>query len=165
MSRTALCLELNFALLFKILTPFIFQNTWWLFLLVHSCVLHIFLCYFILQKDSLQVKPLSTRGIKKEFKFRIHCVKSVHIRSFSGPSFRAFGLNTETYKASLRIQSKCGKIRTRKTPNTDTFNSVITDWITEWFFLFSEEGSLDPMCVPVFLPKETMGSICLYKFS
>ena len=30
----------------------------------------------------------------------------------SGPYFPAFGLNTERY-ASLRIQSKCGKIRTR----------------------------------------------------
>ena len=29
------------------------------------------------------------------------------------------------YSVSLRIQSKCGKIRTRKTPNTDTFRAVI----------------------------------------
>ena len=33
---------------------------------------------------------------------------------FSGPYFLAFGLNTERYEVSLRIQSKCGKIRTRK---------------------------------------------------
>ena len=31
----------------------------------------------------------------------------------SGPYFPAFGLNTERYKVSLCIQSKCGKIRTR----------------------------------------------------
>ena len=31
----------------------------------------------------------------------------------SGPYFPAFGLNTESYSASLRIQSECGKIRTR----------------------------------------------------
>ena len=43
-----------------------------------------------------------------------HCVKSVRIRSFAAPHFPAFGL------VSLRIQSECGKIRTRKTPNTDT---------------------------------------------
>ena len=36
----------------------------------------------------------------------------------------AFGLNTERCSASLRIQSECGKIRTRKTPNTDTFHAV-----------------------------------------
>ena len=33
---------------------------------------------------------------------------------FSGAYFPAFGLNTERYGFSLRIQSKCGKIRTRK---------------------------------------------------
>ena len=33
---------------------------------------------------------------------------------FSGPHFPAFALNTERYSVSLRIQSECGKIRTRK---------------------------------------------------
>ena len=50
-----------------------------------------------------------------------HCVKSVRIWSYSGPHFPAFGLNTERYGESLRIQSECGKIRTRITPNTNTF--------------------------------------------
>ena len=50
-----------------------------------------------------------------------HCVKSVHIRSYSGPYFRASGLNTERYGVSLHIQSECGKIRTRISPNTGTF--------------------------------------------
>ena len=44
------------------------------------------------------------------------------------PHFPAFGLNTETYEVSLRIQSECGKIRgkmrTRITLNTDTFYAV-----------------------------------------
>ena len=31
----------------------------------------------------------------------IHCVKNVRIRSYSGPHFFAFGLNTERYSASL----------------------------------------------------------------
>ena len=39
------------------------------------------------------------------------CVKS---GVFSGPYFPAFGLNTERCCVSLRIQSECGKIRTRK---------------------------------------------------
>ena len=51
-------------------------------------------------------------------------MKSVSIRSYSGPHFPAFGLNTETYGVSLRIQSECGKIRIRVTPNTDTFYAV-----------------------------------------
>ena len=51
--------------------------------------------------------------------YLIHCVKSVRIRSSSGPYFLAFEL-------SLRNQSECRKMRTRKTPNMDTFHAVIT---------------------------------------
>ena len=54
-----------------------------------------------------------------------HCVKSVRTRSYSGPCFPAFGLNRERYSVSIRIQSECGKIRTRVTPNTDTFHAVL----------------------------------------
>ena len=43
-----------------------------------------------------------------------HCVKSVQNGVYSGPYFPAFGLNTKIYAVNLRIQSKCGKIRTRK---------------------------------------------------
>ena len=53
-----------------------------------------------------------------------HCVKSVHIRSYSGPYFPAFELNTERYGVFLRIHSEFGKMRTRITPNTDTFHAV-----------------------------------------
>ena len=56
--------------------------------------------------------------------YTIHCAKSVCILSFSGPYFSAFGLNTERYRVSLRIQSACGKMRTRKTCNMDTFHAV-----------------------------------------
>ena len=41
-----------------------------------------------------------------------HCTKSVHIRSYS------------VLVISLRIQSECEKMRTRITPNTDTFYAV-----------------------------------------
>ena len=58
-----------------------------------------------------------------------HCVKSVCIRSSSGPYFPAFGMNTERYGVSFHIQSECGKIRTRKTPNTDTFDAVSVSYI------------------------------------
>ena len=40
-----------------------------------------------------------------------HCVKSVCIRSYSGPCFHAFGLNTEGYSESLRISPNVGKYR------------------------------------------------------
>ena len=42
-------------------------------------------------------------------------------RSYSGPHFPAFGLNTERCGVSLHIQSECGKMQSRITPNTDTF--------------------------------------------
>ena len=54
----------------------------------------------------------------------LHCVKSVRIRTYSGPHFPAFGLNTEIY-LSFRIQSQCVKMRTRITPNMDTFYEVL----------------------------------------
>ena len=38
--------------------------------------------------------------------------------------FSTFGLNTGRYLGSLCIQSECGKIRTRKSSNTDTFHAV-----------------------------------------
>ena len=41
------------------------------------------------------------------------------------PHFPAFGLNTERYGVSLCIQSKCGKIRTRNTPNRDIFHAML----------------------------------------
>ena len=35
-----------------------------------------------------------------------------------------FSPNDGKYGVSLRIQLECGKIRTRKTPNADTFHAV-----------------------------------------
>ena len=53
-----------------------------------------------------------------------HFLKSVRIRSFSSPYFSAFGLNTQRYSVSLCFQFECGKIQTRKSPNTGTFQAV-----------------------------------------
>ena len=54
-----------------------------------------------------------------------HGVKHVPIWSYSEPYIAAFGLNTERYGVSLSIQSKCWKMRTRVTLNTDTFQAMI----------------------------------------
>ena len=62
----------------------------------------------------------------------MHCIKSVRFRSYSCPHFPAFGLNTERYSLSLRIQSECGKMWARITPNTDTFYAVMC-WMSETF--------------------------------
>ena len=59
-------------------------------------------------------------------------------QSFCGPFLPAFGLNTERSSISLRIRSECGKTRTRKTGNTDTFTECNhlsffkKDKITTW---------------------------------
>ena len=53
-----------------------------------------------------------------------HCVKRVSIRSYSGSYFPAFSGIQKTeygYGHGFRIQSECGKMRTRITPNSDTF--------------------------------------------
>ena len=61
----------------------------------------------------------------RNYMCHLQYVKIVRIKSFSGPYFPAFGLNTERYSVSLRIQSECGKIRTRKTLNRETFHAVL----------------------------------------
>ena len=62
-------------------------------------------------------------------------VKIVFIRSFSGPSFTALGLNTEIYRLNIRIQSECGKIQNRKTQTTDTFQAVYLTVSREYFYV------------------------------
>ena len=62
-------------------------------------------------------------------------MKSVRPRSFSGPHFFTFGLNAARYGVSLRIQSECGKIQTRKTSNTNIFHAVKSEDIKVGKFL------------------------------
>ena len=83
--------------------------------------------YFLCFEDFLPTEFFLT--------YPILCVKSVRIRNYSGPHFPEFGLNTERcsvtlcrYSVSLRIQSECGKMRTRIIQSTDTFYAVILVW-------------------------------------
>ena len=48
-------------------------------------------------------------------------MKNVHIRSFSGPRFAAFGLDKDRYRVSPRIQSKYREVWTRKTPRRHAY--------------------------------------------
>ena len=52
---------------------------------------------------------------------RNHFVKSIQIRSFSGPYFSVFGMNEH---GDLPRKSPCEKIQTRKTPYLDNFCAV-----------------------------------------
>ena len=57
----------------------------------------------------------------------LNLIFQIFIQCFSGWYFPAFGLNTETYRVNLRIESKWGKIWTRKTLNTDTFYAAFVN--------------------------------------
>ena len=70
--------------------------------------------------------------------------KKCSYSSFSGLYFPVLGINTEIYGVNLSIQSKCGEIRTRKTPNTDPFHAA--DIIT----VTSVSGPLVSIFVPLF---------------
>ena len=53
-------------------------------------------------------------------------------------AFPEFGLNTERYFVSLRIQSECGKMQIRITPNADTFYAVLFIWS----YTFEQDNAL-----------------------
>ena len=55
-------------------------------------------------------------------------------RVISGSYFPAFGLNTEICEVSLRIQSKCGKKRTRNNSAFEHFSRSF--WWMYWQFFF-----------------------------
>ena len=58
------------------------------------------------------------------FTYREKCPYQI----FSGPYFPTFGVNTERY--DIQSDSECGKIRTKKSPNTDTVHVVP---VLHWF--------------------------------
>ena len=86
-------------------------------------------------------------GIQEEFIFNnflgelgnsttLHCVKVSEYGVFTGPYFPAYGLNKKRYEVSHRIQSKCGKIRTRKISVFGHIsNSVIVSYKWETLYL------------------------------
>ena len=52
-------------------------------------------------------------------------MKSVRIQIFSGLHFPAFVLNREICSANIRIESKCRRMQTRKTPKMYNFYAVL----------------------------------------
>ena len=64
-------------------------------------------------RHKLDIIRLVLKSVCIAFTQEMHRVKGVCIRSYFGPHFPphfpAFGLNTERYGVSLRIQSECGK--------------------------------------------------------
>ena len=78
----------------------------------------------VLNKVKIYTDVCNRNNLDVIFYFVIvgRCVRSIQCTAwkvfkygvFSGLYFPAFGLNTERFSVTLRIQSKCGKIRTRK---------------------------------------------------
>ena len=63
-------------------------------------------------------------NVKKVLRNSITALKMSKYGIFSGRYFPAFGLNTKRYGLSLRIQSECGKVLTRKNSYLDTFHAL-----------------------------------------
>ena len=63
-------------------------------------------------------------NVKKVLRNSITALKMSKYGIFSRPYFPAFGLNTKRYGLSLRIQSECGKVLTRKNSYLDTFQAL-----------------------------------------
>ena len=86
--------------------------------------------FFTMYQDFLK-SVNNKRHYAKKFKrtcfYGVHCVKTVRIRSFSGVYFLAFELNMVIYSPNICNQSKCEKIRTRKTPNTGSSHEVVIE--------------------------------------
>ena len=60
------------------------------------------------------------------------------------------------YSASLRIQSECGKMRTRITPNTGTFHTVVT-----WCKLFLTQKETPTWMCFYYCPQKFNIKICM----
>ena len=63
--------------------------------------------------------------LSKQVSALIVCPIMSRSGGFSGPYFPVFGVNTEIYRVTTRINSEYSKIRTRKTPKLDFFRLVI----------------------------------------
>ena len=86
---------------------------------------------------SSQIKDLSRKSkqtlLTRHLEYSFTAWKVSKYGVISGPYFPAFGLITERYELSLRIQSECGKIRTWNNSYLDTFHAVINAYFDQMF--------------------------------
>ena len=91
---------------------------------------------FVFEKKNQKKQQVFLKEIFFIFrKKHVQYLKSVLTRSYPGQHFPALGLNTEKYGVSLRIQSECGKTRTRITSNRDTFYAVVLTKGIAWKYV------------------------------
>ena len=104
------------------------ESRYWLSLRAVTLLEKLRICLQIsseLNNVVLRCRWFSFGWINPFYRKILHCLKRVRIRSYSAPHFSVLGLNMERYEVSLHIQSKCWKMRTRITPNTDTFHAEL----------------------------------------
>ena len=80
--------------------------------------------------------------LNNSFQSRMHCVKSVQIRSFF---WSVFSLIRTEYGEILRIQSECRKIWTRKNSVFGHFHAVMNFAIRVIYIYFSQQNILKLM--------------------
>ena len=105
--------------------------------------IELILCLFVLthtRKQFLMIPVNRRNAVIKRLRKKCPC----RTRSFSGPYFPAFGLNTERYAVNA-VNTQ--KMRNRKTPNMDTFyaeetvrKKSIADWVVSNFIMVT------PLC-------------------
>ena len=86
---------------------------------------------------------------------KLHCLKSVRIRSFSGPYFPAFGLNTERYSVSLPsvpMQENTDQKNSEHEHFLRSAISFIAYHHPEHYLVVLELGGLDHFSVSYLLP-------------
>ena len=72
----------------------------------------------------IQLFSTSLMVVSTELGYQYNCVKSARVRSYSGPHFSLI------FPYPVRMGENAGKMRTRITPNTDSFYSVYVSSLT-----------------------------------
>ena len=104
-------------------------------------------CYFIVFQVRSKHSLINQSLHYKQHSFNLILrKKSVRLRIFSGPHFPVFALNTEIYRVNLPIQSECGNMQTRKTPNIDTFYTVSVDPMGDYALIRNNMRILGKKC-------------------
>ena len=128
MRKTAFKATSNYFKILRFFVVYIIILSIIIFIDIHKCLIlspTLFICCYNHFLNYYQYYHYSDKSVLFLVSNMLHhCVKSVCIGIYSGPYFPAFGLNTDRYSVSRRIQSECGKIRTRINPNMDTFYAV-----------------------------------------
>ena len=95
---------------------------------------------FPLQYYQYKEKRLKNK-IHNTFKRALSDICLIRLRKkcpYSELFWSAFSRLRTEYGVSLRIQSECGKMRTRITPNTDTFHAVTGNGMNEFIMSLAQ---------------------------